>query len=426
MTASPLPGFDELWVRGAALAVAFRAAGFDDVWWRDDDGLHHDDGGGNTARLVALPGGRGVAFGHDHEYSATTFADPPIDLLADGPAWLPWDLLVAPAEADELGFCRWWDGTSWTDGNPAGRGVDDELAAVLSGVAGDDAAAAGALVEVVTTWHEASPSPEEVVGIEAAAAELLRAARTGSVTAPLLAELFRVAPAERSDTNAAMRIAAACGIADGAPRPARTGRPGPATRRVRRLSPDAHDEILHDAMAREPERERPAVTVGPQPVPGRLARAHGRGPWSAAERALLDHVRSRRAPGADRGVLVALVADSWATSTDDAEHPLDPADARAVFTDMERAQALRDADRDDAHGTWFFVRVEVGPDAERIDRAFDGIPAWWTADRGRRGPSRDLLRVEVGRRAPEWRPSWASLIDAEGVAFEDVPVPREG
>ena len=395
MSTEPLPLPHELWARASTLAVVHRAAGIADAWPVDEDGVRYDDGGGNDALLVPLPAGRLVVAGFDHEYSETVDADPPIDLLAGGPAWLPWDLLVPRQERDELGLCHWWDGERWFDGRPAGRDEPDGAAMVLRDLASDEATIRAARSVLGAGRDEPDDGLRALLG-----------AAAGGVVAP---EHVDALPGTADDAEGALAVARACGITPGAPRPSRAPRPSPAQRRVRRRSSRAHAALLHAAMREAAERPRPAT-----PIPGRLGRLLGRGGRPAAEQALLDHVRGRLPAGAERGVLLVLCSDGWSTSAEDPAHPLE----RAGGGDRV-VRALRDADRDAAHGSWWFVRVSVGPDGDRIDRAFDGIPAWWPADHPQQGPGPEELRVELERRDAAWRPAWAPLLDE---AHETVPI----
>src|SRR4051794_38636246 len=102
-----------MWVRWSTFAATFAALGHDDVWSVGPGGAHHDDGGGNWAHLALIEGGRAVLYGYDHEYSETVDADPPIDLLAEAPGWLPWAELIRLQGEDQLGYVLWFDAGAW-------------------------------------------------------------------------------------------------------------------------------------------------------------------------------------------------------------------------------------------------------------------------------------------------------------------------
>lgn len=392
----PLDPPAALWARWAAIATVLRAADVDDVHVLADGALHHDDGGGNDARLVLLPDGRAALLGLDHEYSATTAAEPPVDLLDDGPAWLPWATLVPRTERDELGFLHWFDGTAWSSGVPAARDLDDGLGTIAA-FALDDDAATGAIVDAATTWRGVRPDADGRAGLERAARAALAAAHDRRLDAATLAPLLALAPVDDADLGAALALAAVAGLTDPSPvLPVHVEADRPTTRRVRALSEPGHDGLVHEAMRREAERERPAAPR----ARGRMGRLLGRDDRSPEERALVDHVRGRLPEGASRGVLHVQVTDrsSSTSSPDDAPLRDDGFDGHRAAVDAVRA--LRDAERDPARGAFLFARVEVGPDGDRVDRVdrvYDGLPDWWDVV----GPWRTQLRGEIEARAPE-------------------------
>lgn len=410
----PLDPPAALWARWAAVATVLRAGGTDDVHVLGDGALHHDDGGGNDARLVLLPGGRAALLGLDHEYSATSAADPPVDLLEHAPAWLPWATLVPRAERDELGFLRSWDGTAWRSGVPAGRDLEDGLGAIAAFVLDDDAATAG-VVDAATTWRGIRPDADARDALGTAARALLAAARARRLEAVHLAPLLALAPVDDGDLAAALALATDAGLTDPeGPLPVHVEAGRPARRRVRVLSEAEHDALVHDAMRREPERERPATA----PARGRLGRLLGRDDRSPEERALLAHVRGRLPAGATRGALVLQITDRSASGTTVPDAPLRDDGFAGHRADADAVRVLRDAERDPRSGAFLAVRVEVGPDGDRIERAHDGLPAWWDGT----GPWRAQLRDEIEARDPAWRPSWAPLL-ADDRAWRAVDVP---
>ncbi|MGE4425894.1 MAG: hypothetical protein AB7G37_05505 [Solirubrobacteraceae bacterium] len=413
---APRPPVDPpttLWSRWAALAVALRAIGIDDVHSVDEDGLHYDDQGGNDAHLVMLEGDRAVLYGYDHEYSGTTDHSPPIDLLDGAPAWVPWDLLEPRQREGRLGFACWCDGGAWRRVDYPATLRDDGLAAVVGDRLGDDATVA-ALRDVATRWIDHRPAPDEGPGIDAAAAALLDAAHHGRLGEEEIAALLTATPPATDTLAAALTVAADAGLTRPGPAPWRPARTPPAHRTVRRLSEAEHAARVHHAMRTAdelPGRDRVAA-----PRRGLRRLLGGGDRRSPEERALLDHVRDRRRPGRDRAVLLLQVSEH-ATAGTAGDHPLRDDGFDGQRADKEHARALRDAERDPEAGAWLFVRVDVGPDGERIDRAYDHWPAWWTGP----GPWRSHLQEELSRRGPAWRPAWASLL-ADDVAFDDVPI----
>jgi hypothetical protein len=61
-------------------------------------------------------------------------------------------------------------------------------------------------------------------------------------------------------------------------------------------------------------------------------------------------------------------------------------------------------------GGWLFARVTSDGMGVRFDRAFDSWPAWFQVQHASDGPSLDDLAWEMGQRAREWHPAWASLL----------------
>ena len=112
-----LPPPRVLWAHGALNALVSAALGEPtDTWLRrywltEDDGLGHDDSGGNWWNLERLPEGRAVLFGADHEMSETRWHKPPIDLVAGAPGWLDHDWFHA--NDDLVGYVYWFDAASW-------------------------------------------------------------------------------------------------------------------------------------------------------------------------------------------------------------------------------------------------------------------------------------------------------------------------
>ena len=85
-----------------------------------------------------------------------------------------------------------------------------------------------------------------------------------------------------------------------------------------------------------------------------------------------------------------------------------PAPAQRSLTNV-----LRNLHREEASeesGAWLFARVTSDGVVVRFDRAFDSWPAWYQVQHASQGPSLDDLAWEMGQRAPQWRPTWASLL----------------
>ncbi|WP_433719730.1 hypothetical protein ACQP2Y_33230 [Actinoplanes sp. CA-051413] len=396
----PEPG--QVWTRWVTLAAALSAIGWDDVWSVGDTGAHHDDGGGNWAHLALIEGGRAVLYGCDHEYSATTHTDPPLDLLAGAPDWLPWDDLVPYAAEDQLGYVLWHDGGGWRRAEYP-DGVQDGLAATAGAVLDADATVA-ALVDVVFEWGQHDlDTADERADVRAAAVRLLtvgtRRELDGTALAGLLARLADPA----LDAAAGLAVAVRGGVAPGTSVPQTPAGRRPARRRVRKLSDHEHDRLIWAAMHTEPERERP------EPVPtGELG-------------ALVTWMRSR-APGGDGRCTLRVYADDSSLAAQPGEGaPADrPGEGRfGAFGELsDLVRRLRSAEAADASGRWLFLFVETTAHGVTVERRYDSWPDWWE-DNGISGPWRSNLRAEVQAREPAWHPSWAALLDPE-VAYRSA------
>ena len=393
-----LPDPDVLWARWGAFAATMTAAGYDDVYWCDAAGAHLDDHGGNWSRLVRVEGGRAVLFGHDHEYSDTTTASPPIDLLAGAPGWLPWDELLPHVDGYGLGYCYWWESAGWErvdyPGDP-GDGLRQTIGACLDG----DAARAD-LVEVVTVWREHDLAGDaEKAEVEAAAATVLAAAAANRIdTAALDGLLGRVGDV---DLAAGLAMAATAGLTPGSTPPASPPAAGAPERRVRKLSDRQHDRLVWAAMREAAETPRPAPGAGPE-LATLVAWARG------------------HAPGRDgRCTLLFEMLDTAARQVP-GDAPPTGDDSWAVFdeaTDLVRR--LWEAEADPRHGHWIYLRLETTRDGYAIERRYDSWPDWMPDD-GISGPWLDHLRLETGRRDPAFRPLWTALLDPD-VVFTGHP-----
>ncbi|MEU4843333.1 hypothetical protein [Nocardia testacea] len=83
---------------------------------------HYDDGGGNWAELVLLPGNRAVLCGRDHEFARTYFREgmegvEEVDVLAGVPGW--WRSVIDDLDSDPassapvISFTYGFDGSQW-------------------------------------------------------------------------------------------------------------------------------------------------------------------------------------------------------------------------------------------------------------------------------------------------------------------------
>jgi hypothetical protein len=113
-----LPPAEELWARWALLAAVGatteeeeRRSGYRTGCWIDRQGLHRDDAGCTWWIMSRLGEGRFVLYGED-ESSDVKWHEPPIDMLAGGPDWVPHEELRDRLEGYELG-CVYWSEDVW-------------------------------------------------------------------------------------------------------------------------------------------------------------------------------------------------------------------------------------------------------------------------------------------------------------------------
>ncbi|MCB5179586.1 hypothetical protein [Streptomyces antimicrobicus] len=113
-----LPAPELLWARWGLVAV-LRATAADEErggrrtgHWIDDTGLRLDDCGCTWWTLSRVGEGRFVLYGED-ESSAVKWHEPPIDMLATAPDWLPHDRLRDLLEGWELGCIYWYEDGAW-------------------------------------------------------------------------------------------------------------------------------------------------------------------------------------------------------------------------------------------------------------------------------------------------------------------------
>ena len=200
-----LPPAEDLWADAAALAVL--TAGLNSVYLEkaepDEHGLRSRDAQNGWWTLSRWPDGRMLLCGIDEDYGETIL-EPPVDLLAGGPDWLPADYLADPMGGGEtVGLVYWWDGTWGRAPYPDGL-ADDGLIGLAPVSRGE------------WRWRddllECAPDTEEA---GAAYDALLAAARSYAVGEATLRRLFDALDPERLKTElrASVDIAAALDIA---------------------------------------------------------------------------------------------------------------------------------------------------------------------------------------------------------------------
>ena len=385
---------DQLRVRWGLLAATYASIGVPDVFSLTGEGAFLDDHGGNWAAFSFAGGRRSVFFGYDHEYSQTTDADPPIDLLDGGPPWLPWARLGELAGQGELGWCYWHDGENWQRNAAAAvSGVPDGREAAAAAVLSDERASQE-LAAAVTTW---APRGAQVGGAQAggAAAALLDAAYRCAVDADALRNLLRLGrAADSGGLSRGLALAAAAGLTPGSRSPLEREAPpaGPRPRRRRRrLSEEGHQALVWSALRSAQEAQRS--------VPAAHAQARQLAAWLHGHGRLRPAVNFQICAGSSTAQeLDGISYDDW----------------REVAT---LAKRLREAEAHPEQGRWIWLRVALTAGGVRLERAYDHLPVWWA------GTPEGLwlrdLASEMEQRAPAWRPRWTDLLDP-GVAWEEI------
>ncbi|MGI5164196.1 hypothetical protein ACQEU3_07545 [Spirillospora sp. CA-253888] len=334
-------------------------------------GLRRDDVGNGWWGMAWVEGGRAVLFGYDVDYSRTRDLNPPLDLLAGGPDWLPWEWLhEVMRDAETLAYVYWWDGSSWSR-TAYPEGMRDGL------TYGAD------YVEDSFFEHADQERSGEVSGV---LSRLSSAVAAGAVDRAVLEPVVDLL-AEGGDVETALAIAAALGAAPGSARPEiPAGRGEPADRRVPLIDHDHVAGAIGVAMRAATELERPAPAAGP-----------------ALER-LVEWLRG----SGDTAVTVAWAGDralsrSFLSSS-------------GQWSDEHPAELLRAWRGEDGaeRGRWLYARIVLTGDQASVERAYDHTPPWWE---GGAMPSLthmlEPLRGEMHARAPQWRPGWAELLDAD-------------
>ncbi|MFI0989568.1 hypothetical protein [Streptomyces exfoliatus] len=134
-----LPSGEALWARWALLAAVSatteeeqRKSGYRTGRWVDGSGLHYDDSGCTWWTMSRMGEGRFVLYGED-ESSGVKWHETPIDMLAGGPDWLPYDELRDRLEGYELGCVYWYENGAWARAPYPDDLHDDGLDCGMSG-----------------------------------------------------------------------------------------------------------------------------------------------------------------------------------------------------------------------------------------------------------------------------------------------------
>ncbi|MFF4699562.1 NUDIX hydrolase [Streptomyces chattanoogensis] len=350
--AAPPPP-EVLWSRGAALA-AWAAEGPLPVhnYRVDEAGLHSEDCGNGYWSLTWVEGGRAVLHGIDNDYSEGIGLTPPVDLLAGGPDWLPWEWLIALIRNEVLGFVYWWADGAWGRAPYPDDLREDGLTAI---VAADDSE----VRTVLDALTEDGADPEEMRRRGTAEAQ---AAAARTVPRPQL-------PAGHGE---------------------------PAGRRVPCDLPEQYAAVIAVAMRAAVELPRTAPAESPA-----LARLVA---WLHANH-----------PQADGGcLLTAAFSDSADSANPYGADGFHDEQGRRLGAEVSALLGdLRQADADASSGRWMYIRVRVTADEVTVDRAHDHLPGWWGARYGTHEARPETLAREMASRAPRWRPAWVGLLDED-------------
>jgi hypothetical protein len=382
-----LPPPHELWAEPALLAalVADRPRSYLPGYDVTADGLRMRDVGNGWWGLLPVTGGRAVLYGLDLDYSEIVSCEQPVDLLAGGPAWLPWSWLRTLLTGIEpVGFVYWWDGAGWARAPYPAQLREDGRRSMLDGTV-------RVLADAVDDLAEGADA--------ATRSDLLTRLRGAARDRTVDRALFEAVEAARSSTrepaidpDVAVAAAARAGLTAGSRWPEQPAGDGePAGRTVPFNGPDQHAGLVARVMRDAPERPRPPVVDGD------------------ALRDLVEHLRAEGTAVLTAqwggGFYKGFCLDSTRAVTGR------PADLLA---------AVRDADAHPESGSWLYLRVTVTATGATVERSYDRAPDWWQP----RHPSISLplLREESAARTERWRPEWAALLD-ESLAESGAPPP---
>ncbi|MFD3542372.1 hypothetical protein ACFWUQ_23180 [Streptomyces sp. NPDC058662] len=211
-----LPPAETLWARWGLVAVleATTAAEGRGVHrtghWVDGEGLHLDDSGCTWWTLAPMGQGRYVLYGED-ESSGVKWHEPAVDMLAQGPDWLPYETLHALLSGYELGCVYWYEDGRWARAPYPEDLADDGLDCGISRFAVPDEALR--LLSCTTADCTCPPAPGP------GPRDLLEAAYARTVTPEALGALAAACGCGHLDLPAMHRALVLSGLA-GDPVPA--------------------------------------------------------------------------------------------------------------------------------------------------------------------------------------------------------------
>ncbi|MBO2464208.1 hypothetical protein [Actinomadura violacea] len=218
---------EDLWAESCALAMLSVGTPSWGATVRGD-GVRTDDVGNGWHGMSWVEGGRAILYGYDVDYSETRHQVPPVDLLAGGPAWLPWEWLARMMRDEHIvQYVYWWDGSTWArtdypdglkDGGGGETGRNDQVES--SFFAWDD-----------DGGERAEEAFEALIG--AARARAVDREAVDGLLRHLDPDAFDIEPTEPFDAEAMLGVAEQAGVRAGSVRPELpAGRGEPADRRV--------------------------------------------------------------------------------------------------------------------------------------------------------------------------------------------------
>ncbi|MGW6919233.1 hypothetical protein ACWGB8_36275 [Kitasatospora sp. NPDC054939] len=201
---------ERLWARAVTMAVVELAATGRTEYALDEDGFWcHSTGADGWWRLSRFDGGRAVFCGQDPDFSHTHLLDEPLDFLAGGPEWLPWELLKDDADGNLFGFLYWWQDGAWQRVDYPADVENDGLDGAAPWAGSDETEYTGLALSACDYY--AAGEPGLLDAIRAFAARVEAGDADGAAVAELVAGLAaHGVPAPHAD--AALAFAARAGV----------------------------------------------------------------------------------------------------------------------------------------------------------------------------------------------------------------------
>ncbi|MDT0329686.1 hypothetical protein [Nocardiopsis lambiniae] len=408
---SDLPHPEILWSRAGAYAAICAGLGLPHCV-PERGAVHFSLILGSRFCLARVSDGRFLLIGEDRDSAVAQGRDRPIDPFDGAPDGLPREWL---AELPRPDFVYWWD-DGWSRADYPDDWEDDGLAATVGWCADLDR---------FTEWVALTAlNADDVGSARATVADLVSRAEQRSLDTGILARVLGYSARPDIDVAAAMAIALRLGLTGeqepealppGRSRPVGGGHPLIGRRSLSLLIGDAMR-----AAGELPGRGDPVTALAATATP------RGRAEKALAEISAL--AREHLLGDADRRVLVYRAPHAHGLVHDDLVPIATGPGAHAIL------EGLRADEEDPERGRWLFARLDITRDDVVLERAYDHWPAWLPGpvDEGIRelglahpagGPGDTaVLREEMRRRSPAWRPAWAGLL-SERTAYAP---PRPG